>query len=701
MSERLAKKVLLLGWDAADWKIIQPLLEAGLMPNLERLVSAGVMGKLLSLQPMLSPMLWNSIATGKRADKHGVHGFIEADPLGGVRPVTSTSRRCKAIWNILTQSGLRTHVLGWFASHPAEPINGVCVTNQFGLARDIAPGQPWPLPPETIYPARLSEALAQLRVHPSTLSVQDMHPFVPQAETIDQNKDRRLWIAAVLLAECVNMHAAATWVMENEPWDFMAICDTSIDHFCHQFMHYHPPRMEHIPEQDFSLYKEVVNGCYGFHDMLLGRLLELAGEDTTVLLCSDHGYYSDNLRPLLTPQEAAGPAVWHRPFGIFALKGPHVREDEWIFGPPTLLDIAPTVLTLFGLPIGADMDGKPLLEAFTGPVEIATIPSWEMVEGECGMHPPDRHQDPAASRALLQQFVALGYIEKPDADAEKAVESAEREGRYNLAQALLDGRRPAEALPLLEELHAAEPARMLLSLTLANCYLALGRLADSRRIVEALAQDKDAGTAAFGQQQARLVPQIDLLMGMICFQEGKTEEALANLKKVEALQQNIRHLQQELGRAYLKLRAWKEAESAFNRELKIDDDNPASHHGLAVALLNQRRNEEAAEHCLRAIALAHHMPLAHYHLGLVLTRLGQDERAILALETGLMIEPGLLNAHRLLALLYNERDPAKASAHRKMTANSRHPPSMRTKSGNYRYGVSGGRSAPPLAHGAF
>ena len=676
MSERLAKKVLLLGWDAADWKIIQPLLEAGLMPNLERLVSAGVMGKLLSLQPMLSPMLWNSIATGKRADKHGVHGFIEPDPLGGVRPVTSTSRRCKAIWNILTQSGLRTHVLGWFASHPAEPINGVCVTNQFGLARDIAPGQPWPLPPETIYPARLTEPLAQLRVHPSTLSVQDMHPFVPQAETIDQNKDRRLWIAAVLLAECVNMHAAATWVMENEPWDFMAVCDTSIDHFCHQFMHYHPPRMEHIPEQDFSLYKDVVNGCYRFHDMLLGRLLELAGEDTTVLLCSDHGYYSDNLRPLLTPQEAAGPAVWHRPFGIFALKGPHVREDEWIFGPPTLLDIAPTVLTLFGLPLGADMDGKPLLEAFTGPVEVATIPSWEMVEGESGMHPPGRYQDPAASRALLQQFVALGYIEKPDADAEKAVESAEREGRYNLAQALLDARRPAEALPLLEELHAAEPARMLLSLTLANCYLALGRLADSRRIVEALAQDKDAGTAAFGQQQARLVPQIDLLMGMICFQEEKTEEALAHLKKVEALQQNIRHLQQELGRAYLKLREWKEAESAFNRELKIDDDNPASHHGLAVALLNQRRNEEAAEHCLRAIALAHHMPLAHYHLGLALTRLGQDERAILALETSLRIKQDILNAHRLLALLYKERDPAKAAAHSEMTKVARHPQNM-------------------------
>jgi tetratricopeptide (TPR) repeat protein len=634
------------------------------------------MGKLLSLQPMYSPMLWNSIATGKRADKHGVHGFIEPDPLGGVRPVTSTSRRCKALWNILTQSGLRTHVLGWFASHPAEPINGVCVTNQFGLAHGIAPGVPWPLPPETVYPARLTETLAQLRVHPSTLSVQDMLPFIPQAETIDQSKDRRLGIAALLLAECVNMHAAATWVMENEPWDFMAICDTSIDHFCHQFMHYHPPRLGHIPEPEFALYKDVVNGCYRFHDMLLGRLLELAGEETTILLCSDHGYYSDNLRPLLTPQEAAGPAVWHRPYGIFALKGPHVREDEWIFGPPTLLDIAPTVLTLFGLPLGADMDGKPLLEAFIDPVEIARIPSWETVEGECGMHPPNRHQDPATSRALLQQFVALGYIEKPEADAEKAAARSEREARYNLAQSLLDARRPAEALPLLEELHVAEPARMFLSFTLANCYLGLGRVADCRRIVEALAQDKDAGTAAIGQAQARLVPQIDLLMGMICFAEGKTEEALAHLKKVEALNQNIRHLQQQLGRAYLKLREWKEAESAFNRELEIDDDNPASHHGLAIALLNQRRNDEAAEHCLRAIALAHHMPLAHYHLGVALTRLGQDERAILALETSLRIKQDILNAHRLLALLYKERDPAKAAAHSEMTRVARHPQNM-------------------------
>ena len=112
MGERLAKRVLLLGWDGADWKIIQPLLESGQMPHLERLINEGVMGNLATLKPILSPMLWTSVATGKRADKHGIHGFIEPRPDGsGVRPVASTSLRAEPLWNILGRAGLeRTHV---------------------------------------------------------------------------------------------------------------------------------------------------------------------------------------------------------------------------------------------------------------------------------------------------------------------------------------------------------------------------------------------------------------------------------------------------------------------------------------------------------------------------------------------------------------------------------------------------------------
>src|SRR3954467_14941045 len=100
MGERTAKRVLLIGWDAADWKVITPLLDAGLMPTLGKFIDEGVMGNLASMEPMLSPMLWTSIASGKRPDKHGICGFVEPTPQGdGIRPVWSTSRKCKAIWN--------------------------------------------------------------------------------------------------------------------------------------------------------------------------------------------------------------------------------------------------------------------------------------------------------------------------------------------------------------------------------------------------------------------------------------------------------------------------------------------------------------------------------------------------------------------------------------------------------------------------
>src|SRR4051794_32047574 len=118
------RKLLLVGWDAADWKMITPLLDAGLMPGLASIIEQGVMGNLATLRPMLSPMLWTSVATGKLADKHGVLGFLEPSIDGlSAQPVGSATRRTKALWDILAQSEYRTHVVGWYATHPAEPLN--------------------------------------------------------------------------------------------------------------------------------------------------------------------------------------------------------------------------------------------------------------------------------------------------------------------------------------------------------------------------------------------------------------------------------------------------------------------------------------------------------------------------------------------------------------------------------------------------
>ena len=108
MSQRARRKLVLLGWGAADWELINPPLDAGHMPHLRGLIERGVMGNLASLTPMLSPMLWTSMATGRTADQHGIPGFLEPDSsTGGVRRATSGSRKVKALWNILNQSGLR------------------------------------------------------------------------------------------------------------------------------------------------------------------------------------------------------------------------------------------------------------------------------------------------------------------------------------------------------------------------------------------------------------------------------------------------------------------------------------------------------------------------------------------------------------------------------------------------------------------
>jgi uncharacterized protein (TIGR03437 family) len=130
-----SRKVLLAGWDAADWKVIHPLMDAGKMPNVGRLVENGATGQIATLHPPLSPMLWTSIATGKRPFKHGIHGFSEPTPDGrGVQPVTNLSRRSKALWNIFNQNDLRSVVIGWWPSHPAEPIDGVMVSDHYHRA---------------------------------------------------------------------------------------------------------------------------------------------------------------------------------------------------------------------------------------------------------------------------------------------------------------------------------------------------------------------------------------------------------------------------------------------------------------------------------------------------------------------------------------------------------------------------------------
>ncbi len=690
------RKVLLIGWDSADWRIINPLLEAGELINLKALIDTGVAGNMATIYPVLSPMLWTSIATGKRPHKHGIHGFTEPDPhMRGVRPITNLSRNTKAVWNILSQNDKRCTVVGWWPSHPAEPLpDGVMVSNAYQRLPGADSTQSSPITKGTVHPASLAEVLAKKRLHPSQLDDSHILRFVPKVGEIDQEKDRRPKTLTKIIADCTNIHSAAMYLIDNKPWDFMAVYYDAIDHFGHGFMRYHPPHQKWISKKDFELYSGVIKAAYRYHDMMLGELLTAAGSDTTVLLMSDHGFHPDKLRPTAIPLEPAGPAVEHRHYGIFILKGSGIKMGERIQG-ATVLDICPTVLSLFDLPTGQDMDGKPLITAWANSPKIGTIPTWDTVPGLDGAHPLGTRLDPDDSLEALRQLEALGYIEPLPENTEQAVNDTKRELRYNLACAYIDAQMPRAAAEIFAALWKECPDKHRYGAKLFACQLSLDRCAEARATFEQLRINRRKYAAEASKELKKhreewkdrkpedLKPkerkELDRLASraklsavpmhqmeaMLLLVEDKPEKALLILEKIRKVNHADPDFYVHVARGHLALKQWDKAEKVYRKALELDSDNAPAHLGLAQVCLAKRHNFEAVDAALASINLLYYNPSAHFLLGVGLHRLGQIDHAIEAFRVCVTQNANFLPAHQRLAYIYKNRlkDPAKAAEH--------------------------------------
>lgn len=637
------RKVLLIGWDGADWKYLTPLIDAGLMPNLKKLIEGGSMGRLATLDPPLSPTLWTSIATGKRPYKHGIHGFTEPDPSGdGIRPIYITNRKCKAIWNILTQHKLKTHVVGWWPSHPAEPINGTMVSNLYQRA-GVGINEVWPLLKGTIHPSEQTDLFAKLRIHPDEITVNHILPFIPNLHKVNQTEDRRPKSVAKILADCSTIHSAATYIMENEAWDFMGIYYDAIDHFCHGFMKYHPPHRKHIPLKDFELYHDVVNSGCRYHDMMLGRLMELAGEDTNIILVSDHGFHPDHNRPKGIPKEPAGPAIEHSPYGIIVMNGPDVRVDGSIFG-ASLLDITPTILSMYGLPVAEDMDGKILTNAFDKLDIMDPIKSWENILGDDGRHPENMEINKDDARAELQQLIELGYIEDPGKNGAAAVKSTIDENNYNLARAYIDGNKWKEGIEILEELHEQNPKVFRFAVRLVHGYQATGRYKDSRKMVDHLRSILD-----------RESPQLDMIEGSQLIAEERHKKALQLFKKVEREASEQPNINLRIANAYFRLNQLEDAENAIYKELNLNPEEVKAHYTLGLIYFHQMRYEEAVNAFMDAIGLMYYYPAAHYYVGECYAEMEDFDKALEAYKTCLTLVPGMNLARKRIINIYENK----------------------------------------------
>jgi predicted AlkP superfamily phosphohydrolase/phosphomutase len=124
-------KVIFVGWDGADWQLLDRLMKEGRLPNLSAIVAGGRTWDLHTFEPMASPLIWTTIATGRTPIDHGVADFQEIDPKSRTRiPISGRSRKVPALWNVASAKGLKVGIVGWWATWPAEKVNGFFVSDR-------------------------------------------------------------------------------------------------------------------------------------------------------------------------------------------------------------------------------------------------------------------------------------------------------------------------------------------------------------------------------------------------------------------------------------------------------------------------------------------------------------------------------------------------------------------------------------------
>ena len=126
------KKTLLIGLDGATWKIINPLIQKGKLPNLKRLMDEGAYGTLLSTDTMISPSVWTSIWTGKAPQHHGITDFM-----------TMQNRlKAKRLWTIFEEFGKTVGIAGFMVTWPPKLKNkGFLIPDHFAPGLETIPSE--------------------------------------------------------------------------------------------------------------------------------------------------------------------------------------------------------------------------------------------------------------------------------------------------------------------------------------------------------------------------------------------------------------------------------------------------------------------------------------------------------------------------------------------------------------------------------
>jgi len=455
-----APRVLVVGLDGADWQLLDAYRAKGAMPELDRLVREGRSGALRSLVPPLSPLVWTTIATGVSPLRHRILDFTRFNPATGQRePITSDDRRVKAVWEMAGESERDVAVFGLWATHPAEPVRGLMVSDRlFSFQR-----QETQAPAGAVHPSSETDRILAARTAAEAgVSLDAMRSYLPWLSASDyegllarpdQHAHPVTALRRILVETRLYHQLALDWLRRSKPsLSFVYIQGT--DMIGHVFSPYAPPRLPSVDPADFERYSHVPETYFREIDGILGEYRKVAEQSGSVLLVvSDHGFlWSEGRPPRPDSLATATAGLWHRQEGIYLLWGrgiaPSDARTEGRVG-----QVTATILALLGLPRAAGIEG-PALPGVTESDRTRDYGARAAPAARAG------ESEAVPSGEALEKLRALGYLGAAESAARpaNAVDKTRTAGSYNNEGLLLkDAGRTAEARLALEQALRIEP----------------------------------------------------------------------------------------------------------------------------------------------------------------------------------------------------------------------------------------------------
>ncbi|MFQ5669772.1 MAG: tetratricopeptide repeat protein [Acidobacteriota bacterium] len=677
-------RVLLVGWDGADWNILDPLLEKGELPHLAHLIEAGARARLKTVAPVLSPVIWTSIATGVRPEKHGIVDFVAVDPKTGRQvPVTSNLRRVPALWNLVSERGLQVGMIAWWATWPAEQVRGYLVSDRiayqlFGLGErlpDSPEGKTWP-------PGLIDE-IRPLIERPEEVNDDEVRRFanLPADQKDLSPADLELLSQfKVVLAATDTYEKIALRLANRDHPALRSVYFEASDTAAHLFMPFRSPRRAGVDPDRFAIWRESVDAVYRHLDEILGRLLRTVDEKTTVLVVSDHGFRSGDNRLTGDARIGAGRAAeWHRKYGVLVVSGPGARAGARLTE-ASVVDIAPTILALLGLPIPQAMDGT-ILEGALSQDFLEAHPPFH--QGGAFLEVDASQPIPSASdRERLRRLESLGYITPATVGSLQQEESTAynnrgtillsegktqeaiaelRKGlqrapaaiglRLNLARALRGAGRDEEALEVLQPaLSGATTESWMAENFAGNIYMDRGQLDQAERHFQAALKLEPNSAPVF------------LSLGLLWEKRGQPGKALEEYRKVSRMDPDSAEAFNNIGNIYraqaLQARGrgkeseaatlFQDAENAYRAGLQADPDFIGTYNNLALVYQDTGRNDEAMDLYRRALDRSPDQAVVHNNLGSLYFQAGRLKLARIEFEKAIQTRPDYESAYNNL-----------------------------------------------------